>query len=126
MSGAAISLPKDWRGKVVVVDFWATSCGPCVAETPGLKALYEKYRDAGVRFVGVSLGSPDDGLPALRAFVQEHRIEWPQFHGEKALEFAEAWGVEAVPTIFVVDRDGRLHSTDARGKLASILPELLR
>ena len=66
----------------MVIDFWATWCGPCVAEMPKMKELYAKYRDKGVEFIGVSLDQPKEqgGLDKLKKFVKENEIAWPQYY----------------------------------------------
>jgi len=117
------------KGKVVVVDFWATWCGPCVAEMPKMKALYKQYKDQGVEFIGVSLDQPRDqgGYDALKSFVEKNGIEWPQYYEGKvsAGDFATNWGITAIPTVFAVDADGKLFTTQARGKLEELIPQLL-
>ena len=117
------------KGKVVVVDFWATWCGPCVAEMPKMKDLYAKYKDQGVEFIGVSLDQPRDqgGYDSLKAFVEKNKIEWPQYYEGKvsASDFATNWGISAIPSVFAVAADGKLYTTDARGKLEELIPELL-
>ena len=129
ISGATISM-KDFKGKVVVVDFWATWCGPCVAEMPHMKTLYAKYKDKGVAFLGVSLDQPkeDGGLDALKNFVEKRNIPWPQYYQGNfwESEFSKGWGVNAIPCIFVVDADGNLYSTKGVGNLDTILPKLLK
>ena len=127
ISGELVSLQEDLRGKVVVIDFWATWCGPCIAEMPELKRLYAEYKDEGVEFIGISLDPPnEEGHKALATFVREDQIGWPQFHGEASAEFARNWGVNVIPSVFVVDSQGNLHTTDGRGQLDSLIPELLR
>lgn len=116
-------------GKVVIIDFWATWCAPCIAEISALKELYAKYRGQGVEFIGVSLDEPEaeGGLAKLKAFVTENKLEWPQYYQGKGWEseFSRAWDIVAIPTVFVVDRRGRLASVDARGHLETVIKEEL-
>ena len=116
---------KHLKGKVVVIDFWATWCGPCVAEMPKMKELYAKYQDQGVEFIGVSLDKPREqgGLDNLKKFVKEHEIAWPQYFAADG-EFARYWKVNAIPRVFIVDAEGKLRSTEARGKLEQMIPAL--
>ena len=94
-----------------------------------MKELYAKYKDKGVEFVGVSLDNPREqgGLDKLKAFVEKNKIEWPQFYGGKGWEsdFAVKWGIQSIPAVFAVDADGKLASTEARGRLEELIPELL-
>jgi thiol-disulfide isomerase/thioredoxin len=128
IDGSTVSM-KQLTGKVVVIDFWATWCGPCVAEMPTMKKLYAKYHDQGVEFIGVSLDKPEDegGLDKLKSFVAENGIKWPQYYQGKGWdsEFSKSWGVNGIPCVFVVDAAGKLFSVQARGKLDTIIPELL-
>ncbi len=127
-SGETISM-EDLRDKVVVVDFWATWCGPCVAEMPHMKELYAEYRDRGVEFIGVSLDQPVErgGLDKLTAYVEENGIDWPQYYQGDYWdsEFSKSWGINSIPSVFVVDKGGDLYSVEARGKLDEMIPELL-
>ena len=129
IGGKTISM-ADLKGKVVVVDFWATWCGPCVAEMPKMKQLYAEYKDKGVEFIGVSLDAPEDqgGLKKLKDFVAEKQITWPQYYQGNAWqsEFSRSWGITSIPAVFVIDAEGKLHSTKARGQLATLIPELLK
>ena len=117
------------KGKVVVVDFWATWCGPCVAEMPNMKKLYAQYKDKGVEFVGVSLDRPREqgGYDLLKNYVEKNQIEWPQYYEGKvsATDFANIWGIQSIPSVFAIGADGKLATTEARGKLEELIPELL-
>jgi len=128
IKGTNVSM-SGLKGKVVVVDFWATWCGPCVAEMPKMKELYGEFHDKGVEFIGVSLDQPKEagGLDALKKYVQENHIPWPQYYQGNGWqsEFSKKWGINAIPSMFVVDADGKLFSVEARGKLEKLLPELL-
>ena len=128
IKGSTVSI-KGLKGKVVVIDFWATWCGPCVAEMPTMKKLYAEYKDKGVEFLAVSLDEPKDegGLDKLKKFVADKEIGWPQYYqgnGWKS-EFSKGWGINSIPCVFIVDADGNLYSTKARGKLEKLIPELL-
>ncbi len=129
INGSTVSI-KSLKGKVVVIDFWATWCGPCVAEMPKMKELYSKYRNQGVEFIGVSLDQPKQqgGLDKLKAFVKEKQIAWPQYYQGKGWDsaFSSSWGINAIPCVFIVDGDGKLYSVKARGKLEEMIPELLK
>ncbi len=121
LGGKATSL-KDLRGKVVILDFWATWCGPCKKDLPNLKKLLEKHGKDGLEIIGISLDE-DEKDPA--AYVKDNGINWPQVAGKTATQFADEWGIEYIPTLFVVDRAGKLRSVDAREKLDKLIPELL-
>jgi thiol-disulfide isomerase/thioredoxin len=128
-SGSEVSL-KKLKGKVVVLDFWATWCGPCVAELPKMKDLYAKYHGQGVEFIGVSLDRSEHlgGLKRLKEFVKEKDIPWPQYYQGNGWEskFSMSCGINSIPAVFVIDTQGNVHSTEARGKLETMLPKLLK
>ncbi len=102
--GEAVS-SSQFKGKVVVVDFWATWCGPCIAEIPGYIALQKKYGKDGLVIIGVSL---DRGGPAkVKKFAADHGMNYTIVMGND--EIGEAYGgLEAIPTTFLISRDGRI------------------
>jgi peroxiredoxin len=94
---------EQLKGKVVVLDFWATWCPPCRSEIPGYVELQKKYGDAGLAIVGVSLDRGDTGV--VKKFIEEQKINYLIVMGGD--EIVDAFGgVEAIPTTFIIDRDG--------------------
>ena len=102
----------DYRGQVLLVEFWSTGCAPCVQELPKLKSIYAEYRDQGFEVIGL----PTDPYPGrLEAFVIEHEIEWPQiFQREMNLERMQQWGITSIPSSLLLDRQGRVIALDVR------------
>ena len=115
LGGKVISL-TDYRGKVVLLDFWAVWCGPCIGEIPNVKEVYEKYHDKGFEVIGISL---DDDEAVLREFIKENQLPWRQiFDGEGwSGPLAEKYGVRSIPAPFLLDREGKVISVKARGNL---------
>lgn len=120
LDGKPISL-ADYRGKVVLLDFWAVWCGPCLGEIPRIKAVYEKYHDNGFEVIGVSL---DEDEAALRAYIKAHEMPWRHiFDGQKwSGGLVQQYGVRSIPAPFLIDREGKVISVKARG---SLLDELV-
>ncbi len=104
LDGARITTP-DLRGQVVLVNFWATWCGPCRVEMPGFQDVYESRRERGFTIIGVSqdVGTPD----LVRGYLAERGITYPVVAGTPEIERAFG-GVAALPTSFLVGRDGRI------------------
>lgn len=121
LDGEPISL-ADYRGKVVLLDFWAVWCGPCLGEIPRIKAVYEKYHDEGFDVIGVSL---DEDAAVLREFVKEKEIPWRQILDGDGFggAFAKRYGIRSIPAPFLIDREGKVISVKARGNLLSELVE---
>ncbi len=98
---AAVSL-RDFRGKVIVLNFWASWCGPCRQEAPGLRTVSDEYRDRGVRFIGIDeRDNRDDAL----AFLSEFSIAYPNAFDPSGM-IAESYGLLGLPATIVVDTSG--------------------
>jgi thiol-disulfide isomerase/thioredoxin len=118
--------PKSLAGKVVLVDFWATWCGPCVAEIPNMLEQYEKYHAKGFEVVGISL---DEEKEKVDAFVTEKKIPWPILYAGKGWQdpVAQFYGISGIPQLILIGRDGNVITLNARGeKLGERLAELFK
>jgi cytochrome c biogenesis protein CcmG/thiol:disulfide interchange protein DsbE len=104
LKGNQISL-SDFQGKVVVLDFWATWCPPCVKEIPHFIELYEQYKDKGFAMVGISLDR--QGVSVVKSFAQKHRINYPILMTDGQVDKAYG-GITGIPTTFVIDRAGNI------------------
>jgi peroxiredoxin len=113
VTGKSIRLAA-YRGKYVLVDFWATWCAPCVSELPRLLAAYRSYHDAGFEIIGISL---DENKTAAVDFAKVRKLPWPQVHNAtSAVDLAEAFGVISIPATYLIDPEGKIVRLDLRGK----------
>lgn len=123
VDGRAVDTDK-LKGKVVLLDFWATWCKPCVAEVPDVKDAYEKLHSQGFEIVGISL---DQDQQPLQNFVKANNMPWPQYFDGKGFEnkFAQQFGIDAIPAMWLIDKKGVLRDTNARMDLAEKVAKLL-
>ncbi len=112
LNGQTIS-PANYKGKVLLMDFWATWCGPCVESVPELRATYNKYHAQGLEVVGISL---DEDKSALTSFIKTNKMPWPQVFDGKGWKSAvpNIYGVHAIPFLLVIGKDGKIAAVNPR------------
>ena len=111
INGNPISL-KDYRGKVVLLDFWTTTCGPCIAEMPNMKKVYDAYKDEGFDVIGVNL---DTNEADLHEFLKVCDLPWRQIFGGQESPLKKLYHVRGVPSPWLMDKEGKVISYQARG-----------
>ncbi|MFC1762182.1 TlpA family protein disulfide reductase [Planctomycetota bacterium] len=124
LTGDELSV-TDLVGRVVLIDFWATWCGPCRYEIPGLVSLYKEQHDNGFEIIGISL---DSDKARLGTYLAENKITWPQYFDGQGWDnaIARRFGVRGIPSTFLIDRSGVLRYTKLRGEtLTKAVKELL-
>ena len=104
LAGNSLTL-SDFKGKVIILNFWATWCPPCRMEIPDFVELYEKYKDEGLLIIGVNLDGGDSR--SVKQFSEKYKINYPIVLGNvKVTE--DYGGIRAIPTTFVIDRNGNI------------------
>ena len=114
LEGKPLSIGSH-KGKVVLVDFWATWCGPCVAELPHVLEAYKKHHANGFEIVGISLDSDREKLTSL---IKEKGMTWAQYFDGKGWEtkLAQVYGVNSIPATYLLDGEGTIIGRDLRGE----------
>ena len=132
LEGATINGDKfstaDWKGKVILVDFWATWCGPCLQELPRVKKAYADFHKDGLEIIGVSCDRKGE---ALKQFLtQNPDMPWPQLFDSTAKggwhPLAESYGITGIPTMFLIDKKGVVRTVTARENFEELIPKMLK
>lgn len=121
LNGEALSL-EQYRGQVVLLDFWATWCPPCIAEIPNVKKTYEKYKDQKFQIVGISL---DRSREPLEAYIEKENLTWLHYW-DNIGKVSNLYKVQAIPSTFLIDGEGVIRKTNLRGyRLETAVAELV-
>lgn len=114
LAGKPLSV-SGLKGKVVLVDFWATWCPPCRAEIPNVVKAHEKHHAAGFEVIGISL---DSDRAKLEGFLKAQKMTWPQYFDGAGWnnKLAKKYGVNSIPATYLLDREGKIIASDLRGE----------
>jgi thiol-disulfide isomerase/thioredoxin len=113
VAGRPLSI-ANYKGKVVLIDFWATWCGPCVGELPNVLKTYQKHHSEGFDIIGISL---DQDQARLTTFTSQKGMSWQQFFDGQGWQnkLAVKYGIESIPATFLLDGEGKIIGKDLRG-----------
>ena len=114
MDGKPLSV-ANFKGKIVLVDFWATWCGPCVAELPNVLETYGKYHGKGFEVIGISLDQDKD---KLTGFIKEKQVPWAQYFDGKGWQskLGQKYGINSIPATYLIDKEGKIIGKNLRGE----------
>jgi thiol-disulfide isomerase/thioredoxin len=116
MDGKTVHFPADYKGKIVLLDFWATWCGPCMGEVPGLVAVYQQFHGQGLDVLGITLDRPNT-TGKVNAVMQQHGMVWPEIYDGKGGEsrIGQLYGIMSIPHPILVDGDtGKIITSEER------------
>jgi len=126
LNGKTVSL-SDYRGKIIMVEFWATWCPPCIELIPVLDELYNKYKTKG--FVVLSIASEDEGDETVKGFVKDSGLTYPVFIASS--DTLKNYGISSIPVSFIIDKDGKIvnkhlgYTPDIKQELSTEIKQLL-
>ena len=127
LAGKPLSI-ANYKGKVVLLDFWATWCGPCIGELPNVLKTYEKYHAKGFEIIGISL---DKDEQTLTNFIKKRGMAWQQFFDGKGWgnKLAVKYGINSIPMTYLLDGEGKIVAMNLRGEeldaqVAKTLPKI--
>ncbi len=114
LDGKKLSL-ADFKGKVVLLDFWATWCMPCKVEMPNVIRIHKKFNEKGFEIIGISL---DNNKTAVESFIKDNEMVWPQFFDGKGWQntVAQQYRVRSIPATYLIDKNGKIRYRSLRGK----------